>query len=241
MNGDIIIIYYHQFKNLVISHKIETSLTNPCHCWIIVGRDLPVIFIYKPIKVIFWSVLVSHIVHFTRMCKQQDNVESQCDWLTQRGIVPLWFCINSLYSLCLILCSIFLKELVNYEQLPEDVGHCFVTWVRVRLFFILCKNLWRSDFNHVTSAVLNCAWYDDAHWLSPCSPSRLISSTFTWITARTSQTPASSSWSTLAPSLTWVKPRSIQSHIMSSHKPALNRIKTKPFHLISNWKTAHPK
>lgn len=26
--------------------------------------------------------------------------------------------------------SIFLKELVNYEQLPEDVGHCFVTWVR---------------------------------------------------------------------------------------------------------------
>uniref|UniRef100_A0A3Q2EEN0 Kalirin RhoGEF kinase b n=1 Tax=Cyprinodon variegatus TaxID=28743 RepID=A0A3Q2EEN0_CYPVA len=25
--------------------------------------------------------------------------------------------------------SIFLKELENYEQLPEDVGHCFVTWV----------------------------------------------------------------------------------------------------------------
>lgn len=27
--------------------------------------------------------------------------------------------------------SIFLKELENYEQLPEDVGHCFVTWVTV--------------------------------------------------------------------------------------------------------------
>lgn len=27
------------------------------------------------------------------------------------------------------LCSIFLKELEKYEQLPEDVGHCFVTWV----------------------------------------------------------------------------------------------------------------
>lgn len=27
-------------------------------------------------------------------------------------------------------CSIFLKELEKYEQLPEDVGHCFVTWVR---------------------------------------------------------------------------------------------------------------
>lgn len=26
-------------------------------------------------------------------------------------------------------CSIFLKELEKYEQLPEDVGHCFVTWV----------------------------------------------------------------------------------------------------------------
>lgn len=29
----------------------------------------------------------------------------------------------------LVFCSIFLKELENYEQLPEDVGHCFVTWV----------------------------------------------------------------------------------------------------------------
>lgn len=30
---------------------------------------------------------------------------------------------------CFCVSSIFLKELVNYEQLPEDVGHCFVTWV----------------------------------------------------------------------------------------------------------------
>nr|XP_024001249.1 kalirin-like [Salvelinus alpinus] len=28
--------------------------------------------------------------------------------------------------------SIFLKELENYEQLPEDVGHCFVTWVTTK-------------------------------------------------------------------------------------------------------------
>uniref|UniRef100_A0A8C2IHK0 Trio Rho guanine nucleotide exchange factor b n=1 Tax=Cyprinus carpio TaxID=7962 RepID=A0A8C2IHK0_CYPCA len=27
--------------------------------------------------------------------------------------------------------NIFLKELEKYEQLPEDVGHCFVTWVSV--------------------------------------------------------------------------------------------------------------
>lgn len=32
-------------------------------------------------------------------------------------------------------CSIFLKELENYEQLPEDVGHCFVTWVSHSLVF----------------------------------------------------------------------------------------------------------
>lgn len=32
-------------------------------------------------------------------------------------------------TLCCLFCSIFLKELENYEQLPEDVGHCFVTWV----------------------------------------------------------------------------------------------------------------
>ncbi len=25
--------------------------------------------------------------------------------------------------------SIFLKELEKYETMPEDVGHCFVTWV----------------------------------------------------------------------------------------------------------------
>ena len=26
--------------------------------------------------------------------------------------------------------DIFLKELQKYEAMPEDVGHCFVTWVR---------------------------------------------------------------------------------------------------------------
>jgi len=28
--------------------------------------------------------------------------------------------------------DIFLKELQKYEVMPEDVGHCFVTWVRTR-------------------------------------------------------------------------------------------------------------
>jgi len=30
-----------------------------------------------------------------------------------------------------VACSVFLKELEKYEMLPEDVGHCFVTWVSV--------------------------------------------------------------------------------------------------------------
>ncbi|XP_074551145.1 kalirin isoform X1 [Halichoeres trimaculatus] len=37
--------------------------------------------------------------------------------------------------------SIFLKELVNYEQLPEDVGHCFVTWAdKFHIYVDYCKN-----------------------------------------------------------------------------------------------------
>uniref|UniRef100_A0A4W5NZU8 non-specific serine/threonine protein kinase n=1 Tax=Hucho hucho TaxID=62062 RepID=A0A4W5NZU8_9TELE len=37
--------------------------------------------------------------------------------------------------------SIFLKELVNYEQLPEDVGHCFVTWAdKFHMYVNYCKN-----------------------------------------------------------------------------------------------------
>lgn len=47
-------------------------------------------------------------------------------------VQPECFCAADL--LCVSVHSIFLKELVNYEQLPEDVGHCFVTWVRVSLF-----------------------------------------------------------------------------------------------------------
>lgn len=30
--------------------------------------------------------------------------------------------------------DVFLKELEKYETMPEDVGHCFVTWVRVFIY-----------------------------------------------------------------------------------------------------------
>ncbi|RXN33524.1 kalirin isoform X1 [Labeo rohita] len=37
--------------------------------------------------------------------------------------------------------DIFLKELENYEQLPEDVGHCFVTWAdKFHMYVTYCKN-----------------------------------------------------------------------------------------------------
>ncbi|XP_066542193.1 kalirin isoform X4 [Hoplias malabaricus] len=37
--------------------------------------------------------------------------------------------------------NIFLKELINYEQLPEDVGHCFVTWAdKFHIYVTYCKN-----------------------------------------------------------------------------------------------------
>ncbi|XP_072301119.1 kalirin isoform X3 [Eucyclogobius newberryi] len=37
--------------------------------------------------------------------------------------------------------NIFLKELINYEQLPEDVGHCFVTWAdKFHIYVNYCKN-----------------------------------------------------------------------------------------------------
>lgn len=44
--------------------------------------------------------------------------------------------------------SIFLKELEKYEQLPEDVGHCFVTWVCIivsyrEMYFVLCTCAFR--------------------------------------------------------------------------------------------------
>ena len=33
-------------------------------------------------------------------------------------------------------CDVFLRELEKYETMPEDVGHCFVTWVSIILYFI---------------------------------------------------------------------------------------------------------
>ena len=37
--------------------------------------------------------------------------------------------------------EIFLKELEKYETMPEDVGHCFVTWVNKRKIDFLIHEL----------------------------------------------------------------------------------------------------
>ncbi|KAB0374102.1 hypothetical protein FD755_014358 [Muntiacus reevesi] len=43
---------------------------------------------------------------------------------------------------------IFLKELEKYEQLPEDVGHCFVTWAdKFQMYVTYCKN--KPDSNQL--------------------------------------------------------------------------------------------
>lgn len=37
--------------------------------------------------------------------------------------------------------DVFLKELEKYETMPEDVGHCFVTWVPIFvyiIFYLIC-------------------------------------------------------------------------------------------------------
>jgi len=47
------------------------------------------------------------------------------------AVKRLWCGCGGCSSTCLscVTCSVFLKELEKYEILPEDVGHCFVTWV----------------------------------------------------------------------------------------------------------------
>ncbi|KAL5006006.1 hypothetical protein ScPMuIL_017164 [Solemya velum] len=44
--------------------------------------------------------------------------------------------------------SIFLKELEKYETMPEDVGHCFVTWAsKFSIYVTYCKN--KPDSNQL--------------------------------------------------------------------------------------------
>ena len=47
---------------------------------------------------------------------------------------------GNLEDICHFHRNIFLKELEKYETMPEDVGHCFVTWVsKYFILFSLCN------------------------------------------------------------------------------------------------------
>ena len=55
---------------------------------------------------------------------------------------------HSLQSMYSFFFSTFLKELVKYEALPEDVGHCFVTWAdKFSIYVKYCKN--KPDSNQL--------------------------------------------------------------------------------------------
>ena len=49
--------------------------------------------------------------------------------------------------------KIFLKELEKYETIPEDVGHCFVTWAsKFSIYVTYCRN--KPDSNQL---LVECA------------------------------------------------------------------------------------
>lgn len=54
---------------------------------------------------------------------------------------PIFFT-SSISNLTTSVCSeTFLKELIKYEKLPEDLGHCFVTWApQFNLYVTYCQN-----------------------------------------------------------------------------------------------------
>ena len=59
--------------------------------------------------------------------------------------------------------SIFLQELEKYESIPEDVGHCFVTWApKFDIYVKYCKAQPESNRTLVSSAG---AFFDDVSFL----------------------------------------------------------------------------
>ncbi|XP_074604376.1 triple functional domain protein-like isoform X2 [Brevipalpus obovatus] len=56
--------------------------------------------------------------------------------------------------------EIFLKELEKYEKMPEDVGHCFVTWARsFDIYINYCKN--KPDSNAALESPKITAFFDE--------------------------------------------------------------------------------
>lgn len=68
-----------------------------------------------------------------------------------------------LIIITLFIYRIFLKELEKYEQIPEDVGHCFVTWsASFDIYVEYCKNMPDSNLVLVQYIVnYNGSFFDE--------------------------------------------------------------------------------
>ena len=53
---------------------------------------------------------------------------------------------GNLEDICHFHKNIFLKELEKYETMPEDVGHCFVTWVSLTCSICIYNNEFQISF-----------------------------------------------------------------------------------------------
>ena len=68
-------------------------------------------------------------------------------WTSNRTYVELINLFSSRFS-------VFLKELEKYETMPEDVGHCFVTWARsFDIYVSYCKNMPDSNTQLLQPAI----------------------------------------------------------------------------------------
>ncbi|KAL4217263.1 hypothetical protein ACF0H5_023714 [Mactra antiquata] len=71
--------------------------------------------------------------------------------------------------------TVFLKELEKYETIPEDVGHCFVTWAeRFSIYVTYCKNKPDSNQMLVDHAGTFFEEMQKKHQLNESVPSYLI-------------------------------------------------------------------
>jgi hypothetical protein len=44
--------------------------------------------------------------------------------------------------------DVFLRELEKYETMPEDVGHCFVTWVSMQVLLGFPPHIWCTHIHN---------------------------------------------------------------------------------------------
>ena len=74
-------------------------------------------------RLIFFDTLLLNLHALENVCVQFQVIFSALLLLSYFAHIRSFTCLSC------VTCSVFLKELEKYEMLPEDVGHCFVTWV----------------------------------------------------------------------------------------------------------------